>query len=305
MKIMIVDDVASIRFGTKAILRKLGYDSYDAESCEKALEIHESENIDFFIIDWMMPGNMQGIDLVKNLRSPERSVYSYIILLTAKNKKEDITAGITAGADDYIIKPFDSNEFGARVKMGVRNLILKRKLISAEKEIIQLKQLIDKLKKQVSNNEELAPVKKQEKIYNRETIMDIFINERNNCQHISATISIIILSIKNLTDIKFIYNRDVFEEILNEVLKRINKLYPSADLIGWISQDQLLLILPGLNNHHTKSIAYSLRDSLEDKPVSLNNNLTVALKAEVGTATSTKYNPLTPDEMMKLALTII
>ena len=302
MKVMIVDDVASIRFGTKAILKKLGYDSYEADSCEKALKIHKKEKIDFFILDWMLPGEMQGIDMVKYLRSPAESDYVYIILLTAKNKKEDITEGIMAGADDYIIKPFDYSEFGARIKMGTRNLVLKRKLISVEKENDHLKQIIEQLKKQINEPpEEQMPADKQGNIYNRESILEILSNERNNCQHISATISIIILTIKNLKEIKFIYNRDVFEEIINEMLRRTNKLYPSADLIGWLSQDQLLLVLPGLNNHHVKSIAYSVRDSLEDKPVNLNNNLAVSLKAEVGVATSTKYNPLTPGEMLKLA----
>lgn len=305
MKIMIVDDVASIRFGTKAILRKLNYDSYEAESCEKALQIHAKEKIDFFILDWMMPGEMQGIDLVKHLRSSEQLDYVYIILLTAKNKKEDITEGITAGADDYIIKPFDYSEFGARIKMGVRNLLLKRKLISMEEENIQLKQVIKDLKKQIKATEVKVVPKKKEKIYDRESILEILTNERNNYSNKSATISIILLIIRNLTDIKFIYNRDVFEEIIDEILNRINKLYPSSNFIGWISKDQLLLVLPGLNNHHVKSIAYSVRDSLEDKPINLNNNLAVSLKAEVGVATSTKYNPLTPDEMLKLSKTAI
>lgn len=306
MKIMIVDDAASIRFGTKAILNKLGYESFEAESCEKALDIHQTEKIDFFIIDWMMPGKMQGIDLVKHLRNPDQSDYCYIILLTSKNEKEDITEGITSGADDYIIKPFDYSEFGARVKMGVRNLLLKRKLISAEKEIIHLKQLNEKLTRQIIGiNSTQTVMEKQGKIYNRESILKILSDERNNSKNISSTISIIFLHVKNLTEIKFIYNRDVFEEIIDDILKRINKLYPSADLIGWVSPDQMLIILPGLNNHHSKSVAYSIRDSLEEKPVALNNNLVVALKAEVGTATSTKYNPLTPEEMMKLAQSVI
>ncbi len=305
MKIMIVDDVASIRFGTKAILKKLGYDSFEADSCEKAIKIHNKEKIDFFILDWMLPGEMQGIDLVKHLRSPKEPDYVYIILLTSKNKKEDITEGIVAGADDYIIKPFDYSEFGARIKMGTRNLVLKRKLISVEKENLHLKQVIKELNKRINATEEHTMAEKKIGIYDRESILEILTKERNDFQNKSSTISIILLNMKNLTDIKFIYNREVFEEIINEILKRINKFYPSANLIGWLSQDQLLLILPGHNNHHIKSIAYSIRDSIEEKPINLNKNLAVALKVEVGTATSNKYNPLTPDEMLKLAKTII
>lgn len=84
MKIMVVDDVATNRFMTRALLRKFGYDAYEAESCEEALIFHSKEQIDFFVLDWIMPGEMQGIDLVKQLRAIKGAQYVYIILLTAK-----------------------------------------------------------------------------------------------------------------------------------------------------------------------------------------------------------------------------
>ena len=294
MKIMVVDDVATNRFLTRAILRKLGFDAYEAESCEEALKVHAKEQIDFFVLDWVMPGGMQGIDLVKQLRSIKGAQYVYIILLTAKNRKEDIAEGITAGADDYIIRPFDNNEFGTRVKMGTRNLALKRRIICLEKENRNLKKLLEKTRK------EQTPTKPEQRelILPRGAIMDFFEQERVNCNAQNIPISIILLKIVNLKDIS---NPKVVNMVSEGVVQRINTVFPSCNLIGWFSKDELLLILPSVGSYQTKGVALSIRDSIEDKPLLLKNNVPFPIKADVGAGSSDSGNPLSVKEMIQLA----
>lgn len=298
MKIMVVDDVATNRFLTRAILRKLGFDAYEAESCEEALQVHAKEMIDFFVLDWVMPGGMQGIDLVKQLRSIKGAQYVYIILLTAKNRKEDIAEGITAGADDYIIRPFDNNEFGTRVKMGTRNLALKRRIICLEKENKKLKKLLEKADKQ-HNLQQTAPIpEKKELILPTDVIMDFFEQERSNCCAQNLPISIILLRIPNMKDIP---NPKLLSMVSEGVVQRINSVFPSCNLIGRFSQDELLLILPSVGSHQTKGIALSVRDAIEDRPLLLKNNVSFPIKADVGAGSSDSGNPLSTNEMIQLA----
>ncbi|HEY7791478.1 MAG TPA: response regulator transcription factor [Vicinamibacterales bacterium] len=80
------------------------------------------------ILDWMMP-RMDGLEICRRVRQAGMKLPPYIILLTARSRKEDIVAGLQAGADDYLCKPFDPEELGARLVVGTRFLSLQRDLI--------------------------------------------------------------------------------------------------------------------------------------------------------------------------------
>jgi len=71
------------------------------------------------IIDWMMPG-LDGLEICKRIRQDPRTRSMYAILLTARGQREDIVEGLEAGADDYVVKPFNPSELKARVQVGVR-----------------------------------------------------------------------------------------------------------------------------------------------------------------------------------------
>ena len=79
------------------------------------------------ILDWMMPG-MDGTEVCRRVRQAPSTTSTYIILLTAKSSKEEVVMGLEAGADDYLIKPFDRAELRARLQVGVRVVELQRSL---------------------------------------------------------------------------------------------------------------------------------------------------------------------------------
>jgi len=79
------------------------------------------------ILDWMMPG-MDGPDVCRRVRQELPLANMYLLLVTARESRGDMVAGLDAGADDYIIKPFDPEELRARVAVGVRVLGLQQKL---------------------------------------------------------------------------------------------------------------------------------------------------------------------------------
>jgi DNA-binding response OmpR family regulator len=79
------------------------------------------------IIDWMMP-EMDGLQLCRAIRKTPEHAHMYVILLTARDARADVVAGLDAGADDYLVKPFDGEELRARVRSGVRILNLQQQL---------------------------------------------------------------------------------------------------------------------------------------------------------------------------------
>ena len=118
-KILIVDDEP---FNLDLLEQELGDHHYDIERAAdgaEALEKVESFKPDVILLDYMMP-KMNGIEVVKRLRQDERYKSLPVILLTAKGSQEDKVRGLDAGADDYVVKPFDSFELLARVRAMMR-----------------------------------------------------------------------------------------------------------------------------------------------------------------------------------------
>jgi len=105
-----------------------GFDVVTAEDGESAIDVLNTEDApSLAIIDWMMP-RKDGLDVCRHVRKQTGRPYTYLVLLTAKGQKEEIAAGLEAGADDYVIKPFDPDELRARLTVGQRVVELERKL---------------------------------------------------------------------------------------------------------------------------------------------------------------------------------
>ncbi|QBG47169.1 response regulator [Verrucomicrobia bacterium S94] len=120
MKILIAEDNAFSRTLLKKTLTKAGYKVVAAENGDAAWKILQQEDPPkLALLDWMMPG-LSGIELCRKMRQIESPIPVYTILLTAKSDKEDVLEGFAAGADDFIIKPFDSGELLARIQVGRR-----------------------------------------------------------------------------------------------------------------------------------------------------------------------------------------
>lgn len=106
MRILIVDDFATMRRIIKNLLRELGFENtVDADDGITALPMLHSEHFDFVITDWNMPG-MQGIDLLRNIRADPRLAAIPVLMVTAESKREQIVEAGQAGVNGYIVKPF-------------------------------------------------------------------------------------------------------------------------------------------------------------------------------------------------------
>lgn len=117
MKVLVVEDDQPLRKIVSTILGEEGYKVDQAEDGSEGLFMATSSEYDLLILDIMMPG-MDGYSLIKNLR--KEGVQTPALFLTAKDRIEDKVHGLDAGADDYIVKPFASEELLARTRSLLR-----------------------------------------------------------------------------------------------------------------------------------------------------------------------------------------
>lgn len=127
-RILIAEDHYVSRHLLERNLTNWGFQVITAEDGEAAVRILESDDAPpLAIVDWMMP-RMDGLEVCRRVRALKDRPYIYLVLLTAKSHKEEIATGLEAGADDYVIKPFDPDELRARLKVGQRVVELERTL---------------------------------------------------------------------------------------------------------------------------------------------------------------------------------
>jgi len=135
MKILVVEDERITRRSIQRHLEKWGHEVITAEDGMVAWSILKEQDIPVVITDWVMP-RMDGLVLVRKIRSKNNDHYTYIILLTSKSEKVDIVEGMEAGADDFLSKPFDQNELHVRLRAGIRIIELEQNLEQRNREIL-------------------------------------------------------------------------------------------------------------------------------------------------------------------------
>ena len=114
ISLLVVDDDAFIARLLEIELSAAGYDVRTAGSGDRALELAYERCPDLILADVMMP-NMDGFELTRQLRMDERTAGTKVILLTARGLSADRLEGFAVGADDYVIKPFDTPDLVARI----------------------------------------------------------------------------------------------------------------------------------------------------------------------------------------------
>ncbi len=119
MNVLVVEDEPAIQDLIAVNLEHAGHRVVRARDGETALRVVKAELPDVVLIDWMLPG-MSGLTLARMLRQDERSRQVPMILLTARGDESDKVAGLEAGADDYVTKPFSPRELLARIKAVLR-----------------------------------------------------------------------------------------------------------------------------------------------------------------------------------------
>lgn len=119
MKILVADDDPGSLMVARAAVERSGHDCLTAADGDEAWAMYLEHQPDVVVTDWMMPG-MDGLALCRAIRAREADLYTYIVLLTSQGSRDDVLAGLEAGADDYVTKPLDPFVLHARLLVALR-----------------------------------------------------------------------------------------------------------------------------------------------------------------------------------------
>ena len=116
IKVLVVDDFATMRRIVKGVLRQMGFDKIvEAEDGSIALEALKKEEIGLIVSDWNMP-NMTGLDLLKAVRGDDGLKGIPFIMVTAEGLKENVLEAVKVGVTNYIVKPFTPEAFSEKIQ---------------------------------------------------------------------------------------------------------------------------------------------------------------------------------------------
>ncbi len=201
------------------------------------------------ILDWMMPG-MDGVELCRKIRGRNHGPYRYVLLLTAKDDKQDVVAGLEAGADDYLTKPFDVDELRARVRAGKRILDLQAALIHAKDEL-QFAAAHDPLTG----------------LWNRGAILELLMREVSRRQRTADSLGVIMADIDYFKKINDTHGHLVGDSVLQEVTRRLALGVRPYDAVGRYGGEEFLIVFPGCNASNLVVGAERLRHCIADRPI--------------------------------------
>jgi len=278
MKVLIADDDALSRKVLYDALLEWGYDITVAHNGDEAWAILENaDRPNIAVLDWMMPG-MDGVDICRNLRTLNTVNYVYVILLTAKSKREDLIKGLESGADDYIIKPFHYEELKLRLKIG-------RRIIELEQSILRL-----------ASTDYLTG------LLNRRAFLERMTREMNRCQREKSQLGIIIMDIDHFKQVNDEYGHQVGDVVLQELSATLANSCRVYDFLGRYGGEEFIICLPGADKWNTYQIAERMRASIESQKICLEDNMTeVNVTASFGVASMLPDQNRSSDDLIKQA----
>jgi two-component system cell cycle response regulator len=248
--VLIAEDDPIFRRILESWFKKWDYQVTAVENGVDAWEVLQREDApQLVILDWMMPG-MDGIELCRRIRSRDQGVYRYVLLLTAKDDKQDVIAGLEAGADDYLTKPFDVNELRARVRAGKRILDLQAALIRA-KDDLQFAAAHDPLTG----------------LWNRGAIIDLLKREVSRRQRSGEALGVIMTDIDYFKKINDTHGHLIGDAVLQEVTRRLAVGVRPYDVVGRYGGEEFLVVFPGCNAANLIVGAERLRHCIADQPI--------------------------------------
>ena len=253
IKLLVADDDAVSRKMVEKSALSLKLKVSSAADGNAARDIIERVPINIAILDWMMPG-ITGIDLSREIRKRKSKEYQYILLLTARNHSEDIIRGLSAGADDYITKPFNLKELEARLKIGKRIINLQRNLLLTQKKL-----------QAIAVHDDLTG------LYNRREILRNLEEKFIQAQRETHPLGIIMLDIDHFKQINDRHGHQIGDTVLAEVGRRLKKGLRPYDKVGRYGGEEFLIILPKCGPKATKIIAERVRRNLGDEKIKTGN----------------------------------
>lgn len=246
MKILIVDDEELSRESLTLLLERSGYEVIAKSNGTEALEYVDSTSIppQVIIADWIMP-EMDGIELCKRIRNDVTLPYCFIILMSSKDDSEDVIHALDAGADDYIIKPYNPAELQSRIRAGVRIIKLNTKLEQAN-QTLQVMASTDVLTS----------------LLNRGAIMNVLQDEISRARRERTSLAVVMGDIDHFKLINDTHGHIAGDHVLREFAVLMKSGVRTYDSVGRYGGEEFLMIMPNIGEAASKEVVERMRNKV-------------------------------------------
>jgi len=282
MKILIADDDPISSKILQKNLENWDYETVLARSGPSAWQALQDESLRLAILDWMMPG-MDGVEVCRKIRRRKKYKYTYIILLSAKDRKQDIIAGLSSGADDYMTKPVNFLELKARLKAGRRIIDLEDKLLFIQNQL-----------KDLASRDSLT------RIWNRAEITRFLSEELERGRREKKFTSVIMLDVDHFKKINDFYGHSIGDQALLQVVSRLRRKVRRSDKMGRYGGDEIIVILPNCGQAEVKNVGERLRLAVGGRRIRTELDA-VPITISAGCATSDLQQATSPEALIKTA----
>ena len=250
MRILVADDEALSRRLLEKTLERAGYHVICVENGRQAADhLSRPDAPRLALLDWIMP-ELDGPGVCREVRKRREQEYVYMVLLSSRESKEDIVAGLEAGADDYLTKPFDAEELKARLRTGQRILTLEDRLVEA-REQMRFKATHDGLTS----------------LWNRSVVMDLLARELARSNREKSCTAILLCDIDHFKRVNDTYGHAVGDDVLREVANRLVSSVRSYDFVGRHGGEEFIIVLNNCEPPFAAARAEEIRKNVGNHPI--------------------------------------
>ena len=202
------------------------------------------------LLDWILP-DIDGVELCRRIRQADSGqAYSYVILLTGKDARADLLEAMQAGADDYLVKPFDQLELKARLLVGKRIVGLHEQLVSARDSM-----------RYAATHDSLTG------ILNRGEVFDSLRRELDRARRGCKPVSIILADVDHFKSVNDTQGHPFGDEVLKEIARRFRGKLRVYDSLGRYGGEEFLMVLPDCDLMSALIRADELRTAVGSAPM--------------------------------------
>ncbi len=283
MKILVADDSLVMRRLLEAILTGWDYEVVSASDGAEAWTIlSQSDAPPIAILDWMMPVHT-GLELCTMVRELPRKTYTYLILLTSRGLRQDIVEGLSAGADDYVVKPFEKQELEVRLRAGRRIIDLQSELVAAQAA------LMEQATRDALTN-----------LWNRGVILESLEREVIRARRQKSQLGVIMIDLDNFKLVNDSHGHQCGDEALRETARRMQTIIRPYDSLGRYGGEEFLMIVPNCDEACLAVHAERVRLAMDNEPISVCGQL-LKLTVSLGASSAPCDSNATAAELIRAA----